>query len=104
MKHTAHPTPTKRPPVAPKHTAPRPPLAARLYSQLAIALRMVTFGTSVGGMTARVIGEVLCRWNHVAIALRSYVNPSIATTGSSITWGTTTIVCRSAQQPTPIGI
>ena len=42
-----------------------------LQSQLAISLCFPTFGTNVGGTTARVIGEVLWRCNQVAIALRS---------------------------------
>ena len=36
-------------------------------------LRRLTFSTRVGGITARVIGDVFCPTNHIAIAPRSYV-------------------------------
>eukprot|EP00617_Octactis_speculum_P021103 CAMPEP_0185766244 /NCGR_PEP_ID=MMETSP1174-20130828/35793_1 /TAXON_ID=35687 /ORGANISM="Dictyocha speculum, Strain CCMP1381" /LENGTH=50 /DNA_ID=CAMNT_0028449815 /DNA_START=171 /DNA_END=320 /DNA_ORIENTATION=+ len=39
----------------------------------------------MGGTTCWVMGDVSWVWNHVSIAARSYVCPSIATTGSSIT-------------------
>ena len=48
-------------------------------------LRRLTFGRSVGGITARVIGDVCCPTNHLEIAARSYVCPSAAQTGSIIT-------------------